>query len=793
MRAVLMVAGAGVRKRWRSILVIGLVIGLAGGVVLTAFAGARRTSSAFDRLRTDTRAGHVTVTISPVSPRFAAQIGSLPGVASWAQLSIWPVRLIGDDYRPVVAAIDGRFGRDVDRSRLIAGRRARGSNELVLSESAAKGMRLGIGDVLRLATFTPEQADRIAQSKDEVSPTPSGPRIALRIVGIEQRTLDLTPIGEETGIIFVSADVYRAYRGRVGDFGGIVRVRLEPGEPTSAFVRRARAIAGERFLDFESHVADGGVNESLGILATGLLLFGLIGGLGAASTLAIISARSSATVLPNQPEWHALGLTRIQRIAAVSLPMALAVLGGVVLSGVVATVGSWFMPIGQARGIEPSPGLDVDTHAFVIGLGATLLIGAAITILNAVLVSRRSRWDPALARQVTRSSRSVRVLAGLGTPIATLMGVRMALETGKGSTAVPVRPALTGAAIGVLGIVAALVVGSSLDRLAESPRRYGWNFDAWVVGTGTSKGSVCGPASSDLESDPSIAAIASICFTTVTVGGVPISARGFRPMRGRIGPPMLRGRAPRADREIALGESTLDRIGLDIGDRVRVEGSRDKLTARIVGSTMLTTLDDPVSLSDGAVMRPSALTRIATEDTGAYRGFALRWQSGAPADAAVKDFKLTHGYVPGRPFRPAELDRLMQLNRLPWILSGFLALLALVAVGHAIATNARRRRKDFALLTTLGFRTKQTRATVATQAMTLVVVGLAVGIPLGIIAGRIAWRMIAENLGVATDAAAPVSDLAALVPLALLAVLAIAYLPARAVSRIRPAAALRSE
>ena len=124
-------ARADLRHRWRSILVMGLVIGLAGGMVLASFAGARRTRSAFDRLRTETRAGDLSVNISPVSPRFAAQIGKLPGVESWAQVT--PLAAVLEQgYTPIAVPVDGRFGRDIDRARLIAGRPARGIREIAL-------------------------------------------------------------------------------------------------------------------------------------------------------------------------------------------------------------------------------------------------------------------------------------------------------------------------------------------------------------------------------------------------------------------------------------------------------------------------------------------------------------------------------------------------------------------------------------------------------------------------------------------------------------------------------------
>ena len=65
--------------------------------------------------------------------------------------------------------------------------------------------------------------------------------------------------------------------------------------------------------------------------------------------------------------------------------------------------------------------------------------------------------------------------AGLRPPVTN--GLRMALEPGRGTTAVPVRSAFLGAVFGVVGLTAVLVFASSLGHLDSSPRLYGWTWD----------------------------------------------------------------------------------------------------------------------------------------------------------------------------------------------------------------------------------------------------------------------------------------------------------------------------
>ena len=121
-----------------------------------------------------------------------------------------------------------------------------------------------------------------------------------------------------------------------------------------------------------------------------------------------------------------------------------------------------------------------------------------------------------------------------------------------------------------------------------------------------------------------------------------------------------------------------------------------------------------------------------------------------------------------------------------------LATLALLAVGHALVTSVRRRRRELALFKTIGFNRRQVRATVAWQATTIAVVGLVIGIPIGVLIGRAVWQLVADGLGVATVIAIPTLGLIALAAAGLVLTNLIAFFPARA-ARTRPATALRSE
>jgi predicted lysophospholipase L1 biosynthesis ABC-type transport system permease subunit len=151
---------------------------------------------------------------------------------------------------------------------------------------------------------------------------------------------------------------------------------------------------------------------------------------------------------------------------------------------------------------------------------------------------------------------------------------------------------------------------------------------------------------------------------------------------------------------------------------------------------------------------------------------------------------------PGTIFEPrphAEVRNLQRVDNLPGLLAGLVGLLGLATLAHTLVTSVRRRRRDLAVLKTLGFVRGQVAATVAWQATTFAVVALAVGVPLGLAAGRWAWRLTADALGVASGAVVPGPAILAVVVGTLAAANLVAAGPGRAASRLRPAAALRSE
>jgi ABC-type lipoprotein release transport system permease subunit len=123
----------------------------------------------------------------------------------------------------------------------------------------------------------------------------------------------------------------------------------------------------------------------------------------------------------------------------------------------------------------------------------------------------------------------------------------------------------------------------------------------------------------------------------------------------------------------------------------------------------------------------------------------------------------------------------------------FLALLATGAVGHALATAARRRAHDIAVLRALGMTQRQCRCVVATQASILAVIGLLFGVPLGLAVGRTVWRAVADYTPLQYVAPTSVWALVLVAPAALLIANVLAALPGRRAARLRISHVLRAE
>ncbi len=95
----------------------------------------------------------------------------------------------------------------------------------------------------------------------------------------------------------------------------------------------------------------------------------------------------------------------------------------------------------------------------------------------------------------------------------------------------------------------------------------------------------------------------------------------------------------------------------------------------------------------------------------------------------------------------------------------------------------RRRRRDLALLKTLGFTRRQLGRVVAWESSVAVTIGTIVGIPLGIVLGRWLWDLFAHELDVISQPTIAAGTIVLVAVGALLLANLVAAIPARPAAR----------
>ena len=141
---------------------------------------------------------------------------------------------------------------------------------------------------------------------------------------------------------------------------------------------------------------------------------------------------------------------------------------------------------------------------------------------------------------------------------------------------------------------------------------------------------------------------------------------------------------------------------------------------------------------------------------------------------------------------PAEIVNYQSTGATPVLLAAGLAVGATAALALTLIASVRRRRRDLALLKTLGFTTRQLAVTIAWQASVIAVIAVIIGVPVGIAVGRQLWIVFARNINAVPQPTVPISLLLVAAGALILANL-VAAVPARIAARTPAALVLRTE
>jgi putative ABC transport system permease protein len=266
---------------------------------------------------------------------------------------------------------------------------------------------------------------------------------------------------------------------------------------------------------------------------------------------------------------------------------------------------------------------------------------------------------------------------------------------------------------------------------------------------------------------------------------------------------------PRRRDEVALGTDTAADRGLELGDSVQI-GVYDfvqeaTVSALVVFPSLGPILSDRVGAGTGMFV-PQALFDAPELDWLRADALSLTSFVGVdlvdddPAHVADVEQRLKRletdsggGLYLSTAIRPPEIIDAGSTRDVPFGVAAVLAAVGAVGLGLAAWASVRARRRDVAVLRTLGFSDSQVRRSVQLQMIATMLAGLVVGVPVGVISGRLLWRAFAEQLGVIREPASPAGPVVMALTGGIAIALIAAQLPAALATRARPAQGLRTE
>ena len=830
-------------RRWPGYLSLVLLIGLVGGLAMASIAGARRTQSSYTTFLARTNPSDLTVAVyNPATdggpgPPLKAKIAHLPGVKRVTSLvtpTIVPLtadgapRLSTSETVVTVGSLDGELFTQ-DRLTATEGRLAdpQRPDEIMMTASAARLFRVHVGQVVPLGFYVQSQMNLPGFGTPRVPPAL---RVNATLVGIV--TLDNQVVQDDIdrayGFTVVTPALIReavAVSPAAAASEGY-GIQLDHGSRDVPAVEQEIIRIVPPHMTYNFHVTSRVVSEvELAIKpeAVALGAFGVIA--------ALVALVLGTQAISRQLRWgdedrrvlRALGAAPVESASDGLIGVLGAVVLGSILAAVVAVGLSTLAPLGPVRPVYPDPGVAFDWTVLGAGLGV-LVVG-----LGSASVALTYRGAPSRISQmrqpVPRRSRASRAAEAGGMPVAGTVGVRFALEPGRGRTAVPVRSALLGTVLAVALLVGTLTFASGLHTLVSTPSLYGWNWNYML----NPSNDVPPQALKLLDHDPDVGAWTGVAYTNAEIDNqtVPFLISSPHP---EVAPPILSGHDLDAKDQIVLGAATLAVLHKHVGETVMISVGTPKdapiyippTPLRIVGTATFPAVgyssfvSDHTSMGTGALISsaiiPAAFNRAINSPDPVLNGPELvfvRFRSGISpaagraslqriAEAANKvlaaDPNATGNTVTVLGVqRPVQIVNYRSIGSTPVILAVGLAVGAIVALALTLVASVRHRRRDLALLKSLGFTPRQLAAVVAWQSSVTALVGVVIGVPLGIVLGRQLWTVFARNINAVPDPTVPVAAVILVAVGALVFANLVAALPGRIAARTPTALVLRTE
>ena len=771
-------------RRWTSYAGIVLLVALVGGLALGSIAGARRSESAYPTFLKGTNPSDLAIDVGLYNPKILKEIARLPQVTSiktYVSPNAVPVTKSGyvDPHSPLftsnfdpIASLNGLYFSQ-DRMTILQGTRPdpRRPDEAMVNEFAAKLYKWHVGSVVRFGFFSNAQL-----GQNGFPTTPSTRIVNVRITGIGvantevvQDQIDTVPSMILTPALtrpLVPCCISYAWSGLTLRHGTSDAPAVESG-----YLRLLPP--GYPYYFHVTSVIENEAQQAVKPESIALAVFGLIAGLATVLIAIQLMARLILLTTEEREVMWFVGARPWNTATDSLLGIGISLLLGAAGAAVVAVALSPLLVFGPLQSVVPTSGFSVDWT--VLGLGALALV----VVLGAVGVALNYRGSPglrmaALANRPRRAPRITQAASRADVPAPALLGLRFALEGGRGRTSVPVRSSILAATLAVVVVVGALTFGNSLNTLIGTPRLYGWNWSAMLesdAGYGNVPQIQAGRL---LDDDHSVTGWSGVYFDSLLFDGqaVPVVA-GYT--RARVGPALLSGHEIDAPDQVVLGAETLSDLHKRVGETVRVSGGSRAAVLRIVGVATMPTVGIGFGLHlsigsgafvDHSLIPPSVPALLGLSDPGP-NAILVRFAPSLNAVAAQRSLdsmvhslnrleKGSAGIISFTDIRPAEITDYQAMRAAPLILAVGLSTGAVVALTLTLLTSVRRRRRDLALLKALGFTRGQLSAVLAWQSTVSVAIGVVIGVPLGIVFGRSMWDLFAHELFAIPDPTVPV-------------------------------------
>ena len=830
-------------RRTSSIIAVVLVIGLTFGVAMASVAAARRTAGAYPVFLHATKASDLLVSVYQAAPNgggtsgLRSEFAKIPNVTSVHDLQAVTGVPLDKDGAPrlvltqnslIIGSLNTMLTR-TDQVAVLAGRRfdPHRINQMEVTVGVERYWGVRVGSRIRIGLYGPVQEAESGFGTPKVKPLRT---LVVRITGIVALGADLVQdqIDQSYGFAIATPALVRLAN-RLDPSGAVpvsYGLSLRGGDQHLAAVEAAVVHLVPHGYISEFHVTSRIVHAvalTVRPLVVALFMFGMIAALIGLTLSSQALARLVRRGADERRVLRALGAGPRDLLAdAATLPL-IAVAAGLALATSLAFALSPLGPIGPVRSVYPHPGLSADGPVLWLGVAAVALSLCALTTVFATASVRRlvasghSTWR--------RAPRLVRSLHAAGLPLSAALGSSFALEpprSGRESTA---RPVLLGAVVAVALFSTTLTFADGLNTLVSHPALYGWNWDiALVPSNGAPQATL-----RQLNHDPLVEAWSGAVYLDFDLNGVSTPILLQR-THARVSVALLSGHGLEGPRDVVLGAATAAALHARIGSTITASfgtpASRPAYVAptrlRVVGLGTFpalgyaTVVADHTSMGTGAllplaILTPRLLRVFSSSDPNQsgpplvlvrYRPGVSMTQQRVDADRLVATAQ--HLYAHDRnassdnlialgPQRPAQILNYRTIGMTPEILAGTLALGAVAGLTLTLASSVRRRRRDLAILKTLGLRRAQVAATVSSQATVSALVGVVVGIPAGMLVGRALWLHFAASLDAVPRAATPTAALVLVGVGTLVLANVAAFAPGRRASTTPASLVLRAE